>query len=378
MSEAAGFSAIDRVHLERARLLAHRGWGYVHPNPIVGCVIVRDGEIIAEGWHGEYGGPHAEVVALEEAGPAAEGATAYVSLEPCSHRGKTPPCTEALLRAGVARVVYGAADPGERSGGGGAWLTKAGVEVVGPVWPPARGQAENPAFVHASRYETPYIALKLAMTLDARIAEGEGRATRITGPKAELEVHRLRKGFDAVMVGGRTARTDDARLTVRRVPQGHKAPARIVLAPDADLSPESRLFEEASEAPVHVFCRLDAPELAVRRLEAEGASVHGLDHRAGLLDLAQFSARAWELGLRSILCEGGGRLASSLLQEERVQRLYLFVTPRTLGAGGVPAFPDGDRLEWGHFAPALPPMTLDRDTLVVLDRQDALDGEEVD
>ncbi|NNL31539.1 MAG: bifunctional diaminohydroxyphosphoribosylaminopyrimidine deaminase/5-amino-6-(5-phosphoribosylamino)uracil reductase RibD [Gemmatimonadetes bacterium] len=370
MNDEGEFTAIDRVHLERARLLAHRGWGHVHPNPIVGCVIVRDGEMVAEGWHTEYGGPHAEVMALHEAGAAAEGATAYVSLEPCSHQGKTPPCTEALLRAGIGRVVYGAADPGEASRGGGARLREAGVEVVGPTWTVARARSENPAFMHGSRHPAPFIALKLAMTLDARIAAGAGKSTRITGPEAELEVHRLRKGFDAIMVGGSTATIDDARLTVRRVPPGRRAPARIVLSPDADLPPGARLFDDIEDAPVHVFCRADAPDLAVKRLEAEGAAVHGVAHNNGLLDLGLVSRKARELDFRAILCEGGGRLASGLLQEGRVQRLYLFVAPRTLGPGAVPAFPDGDRLDWTAFGPAVPPITLGLDTLIVLDRQE--------
>lgn len=370
MSGDGDFSALDRVHLERARLLAHRGWGNVHPNPIVGCVIVREGEIIAEGWHAEYGGAHAEVRALEEAGAGAEGSTAYVSLEPCSHHGKTPPCADALLRAGVRRVVYGAADPGEASSGGGARLREAGVEVVGPVWEPARAQAENPAFIHRARHSTPFIALKLAMTLDSRIAAGAGASTRITGPEAELEVHRLRKGFDAVMVGGRTALIDDARLTVRRVPSGRKHPARMVLAPDAELPVDAALFEDVTEVPVHVFCRADAPDLAIKRLEGVGAVVHGVDHEDGLLDLGAVSRTATELGFGSILCEGGGRLASSLLEEGRVQRLYVFVAPRTLGPGAVPAFPDGDRLDWSAFRPALPPITLGTDTLIVLDHHE--------
>lgn len=370
MSETEDFTTVDRVHLEHARLLAHRGWGQVHPNPIVGCVIVRDGEIVAEGWHDRYGGLHAEVMALEEADAAADGATVYVSLEPCNHHGKTPPCSEALLRAGVRRVVYGAADPSDEASGGGARLREAGVDVVGPVWDQDRAMAENPSFLHLSRSSTPFIALKLAMTLDARIAAAAGAPTRITGSEAELEVHRLRKGFDAVMVGGRTASVDDARLTVRRVPVGRKAPARIVLAPDADLSSEARLFDDVDEVPVHVFSRFDASELAVKRLESAGANVHRVGHEGALLDLGAVSRQVRELGLDSILCEGGGRLASSLLREGRVQRLYLFVAPRTLGPGGVPAFPDGDRLDWTGFAPAVPPITLGSDTLIVLDRQE--------
>ncbi|MDX1493050.1 MAG: bifunctional diaminohydroxyphosphoribosylaminopyrimidine deaminase/5-amino-6-(5-phosphoribosylamino)uracil reductase RibD [Longimicrobiales bacterium] len=369
MNPDHGLNPRDRDYLERTRILARRGWGAVHPNPMVGCVLVRDGEVVAEGWHQAFGGPHAEIVALEEALSAAEGATAYVSLEPCDHHGKTPPCSQALIQAGVRRVVFGAADPGVESGGGARTLREAGVEVLGPVWSEAQGRAENPAFFHVARHEAPFVALKLAMTLDARIAATAGTETAITGTEAQEEVHRLRSGFDAIMVGGRTALVDDPRLTVRLAPAGRVPPRRLVLSPAADLPEGAALFQDVQEAPVHVFTRLDASESAMERLEAAGAVVHPVAHRGSALELGAVSDVAWELGIRSILCEGGGRLASSLLTEDRVQRLYLFVAPRTLGPGGVPAFPDGDRLDWSAFRPAVAPATFGDDTLIVLDRQ---------
>lgn len=361
----------DRAHLNRARLLGRHGWGQVHPNPMVGCVLVRDGRVVGEGWHEAFGGPHAEIVALERASSEAEGATAYVSLEPCNHHGQTPPCSEALLRAGVRRVVYGAPEPGTKARGGADFLRAAGVDVVGPAWSEEEAWAENAAFQHVARHHTPFLALKLAMSLDARIAAAAGGATRITGPEAEREVHRLRSGFDAVMVGGRTAVVDDSRLTVRLAPAGRAPVRRLVLAPDADLRSDAALFDDAHEAPVHVFTRLDAPEAAIERLEAAGAHVHPVAHANGLLDLDAISSVAWEVGVRSILCEGGGRLASSLLRDGRVHRLYLFVAPRTLGPGGVPAFPDGDELEWSGFGSLVPPATFGDDTLIVLDRPEA-------
>lgn len=359
----------DRTYLERARILARRGWGAVHPNPMVGCVLVRDGEVVAEGWHEAFGGPHAEIVALEKALSAAEGATAYVSLEPCDHHGKTPPCSEALAQAGIRRVVFGAADPGAESGGGAQTLREAGVEVTGPVWSEAASRAENPAFFHVARYDSPFVALKLAMTLDARIAASAEAETRITGREAQEEVHRLRSGFDAILVGGRTAAVDDPRLTVRLAPPGRAAPRRLVLSPGADLAEDAAMFQDVDTAPVHVFTRLDASEAAMERLEAVGAAVHPVAHDGNLLDLEAVTEVAWELGIRSILCEGGGRLSSSLLAQELVQRLYLFVAPWTLGPAAVPAFPDGDDLEWGAFHPAVPPATFGDDTLIVLDRQ---------
>ena len=170
---------------------------------------------MGEGWHEEYGGPHAEVNAIRSAGDAARGATAYVSLEPCSHHGQTPPCSESLLKAGVARVVFGASEPGDETGGGGELMEQAGVEVVGPATDVRTFHEVDPAFFYTTRYQRPYLALKLAVSLDGRIAARAGERTPLTGDDANREVHRLRSGFDAVLVGGETARVDDPLLTVR-------------------------------------------------------------------------------------------------------------------------------------------------------------------
>jgi len=205
---------------------------------------------------------------------------------------------------------------------------------------------------------------------------GISRATfRLVGPraygyaKAERGVHRRRPGFDAVMVGGRTARADDPRLTVRLVPPGRQAPRRIVLAPDADLDPKAALFEDAEAAPVHVFSRLDAAEAAIERLEAAGAHVHPVGAEGAALELGDVLEVAWELGIRSILCEGGGRLARSLLGTGNAHRLYLFVAPRTLGEAAVPAFPEGETLDWTDFHPSQTPAAFGADTRIVLDRR---------
>jgi len=370
-----GVTPEDLRHLERARVLAHQGWGHVHPNPLVGCVIVRDGVVAGEGYHARFGGPHAEIVALEAAGTAAEGATVYVSLEPCDHHGKTPPCSAALLAAGVRRVVFGAPDPGAASGGGGERLRAAGVEVVGPVWSERDAFAENPAFFHIARHATPFVALKLAMSLDARIAAAPGQRTRITGPEAEREVHRLRSGYDAVMVGAGTVRADDPRLTVRLAPRGDRPLRRVVLDSGAATSSEAVLFlPEDAGAPVHVFTRESVDEAEMERLEAKGAHVHPVRSGTRGLDLAHVLSVLWEIGVRSVFCEGGRRVAHGLLSEGRVQRLHLFVAPVTLGAEGLPAFADdaGD-LDWSGFAPVPGHVpggggTFGRDTLVTLDR----------
>ena len=371
MTGSASLTPAELAYLGRARRLARLGWGHTHTNPLVGCVIAGADGIVGEGHHALFGGPHAEIVALEAALGRARGATAYVSLEPCNHHGKTPPCAEALIEAGVARVVYGARDPGERSGGGAERLRAAGVEVVGPVWSEREGRAENPAFFHLARYETPFVALKLAMSLDACIAARPGERTRLTGPEAEREVHRLRAGHDAVLVGGGTARTDDPLLTPRLVESGRAVPRRIVLDSEGSLPPDAAIFRDRERAPVHVFVRDEASEAALERLESAGAHVHPVRRSEAGLALDEVFRACWDLGIRSILCEGGGRVAESLLRENRVNRLYLFIAPQTLGAGGVRAFPaDAESLVWDAFEPAAFPSLHGRDTLLVFDRQE--------
>ena len=370
ISDQTVLSQEDLAYLDWARKIARRGWGRVHPNPLVGCVLVRNDRVVGEGYHSEFGGPHAEIVALEGAKSRAEGATAYVSLEPCNHEGKTPPCSQVLIRAGISRVVYGAAEPGINEGGGRSTLTAGGIEVVGPVWDPDVGRTENPSFFHVATHETPYIALKLALSMDGYIGMPAGVRTQITGVEAEQEVHRLRTGFEAILVGSGTLKADNPRLTVRMAPLGRSHVRRLVLDARAELSSEAALFEDIEFNPLHIFTRRDAPESEVTRLELGGAHVHSVSNSERGLDLGSVIAVVQGLGIQSVLCEGGAKLANSLVREDLVQRLYLFVAPRTLGRGGIPAFGDGAAtLNWENFFPALPPEVRGRDTLIVLDRK---------
>lgn len=357
----------DRAHLERAVALGARGWGRVHPNPMVGCVLVRDGEVVGEGWHGVFGGPHAETVALEAAGPRARGATAYVSLEPCRHEGKTPACTRALVASGIARVVFGAADPGADSGGGGAELAAAGIDVVGPVFDDTRTRRLNPAFHHRFASDRPWVAVKLAVSLDGGLASAPGLRTDLTGPEARSEVHRLRAGFDGIVVGGVTARVDDPLLTVREGVRPRVPPVRIVLDPGASLASDAAILRDAADVPVWIFTRNDAPEAELERLEAAGASVHPTGARGPHeLDLRGVLRYCREAGLSALLCEGGGRVAAALHRDGLVDRLYLFVAPRTLGDAAVPAFPGwGDDAGWERAAP---PEAFGDDILLTFDR----------
>ena len=346
-SSAMSLTGSDREWLQRAAALAGRGWGRVHPNPMVGCVLTRDGVLVGEGWHEEYGGLHAEVNAIRSAGEAARGATAYVSLEPCSHHGQTPPCSDTILEAGVTRVVFGASDPGAETGGGGGLLVQAGVEVIGPSADVRTFYDVDPVFFYTARHAQPYVALKLAVSLDGRIAARAGERTLLTGDEANREVHRLRSGFDAVLVGGETARVDDPLLTVRYGMDPRIPPIRIVLDPSATLSPDASMFRTESEAPVLVFATEAASVERIDTLKDAGAQVEIVPQAEpvrqgdGGANLDKMLERCWSLGIRSVFCEGGGRLATALTREGLARRFYLFQAPLTLGSQGVPAFPGG-------------------------------------
>lgn len=368
--DASHLTEDDRRYLARAVDLGRKGWGGVHPNPLVGCVLVRNGEVVGEGWHEAFGGPHAEVRALDRAGTLAAGATAYVSLEPCRHEGKTPACTGALLGAGVARVVYGAADPGGESGGGGAELRSAGLTVLGPVFDDRLAWSENPTFFQWARQGTPHVAVKLAFSLDGAVAAAPGERTQLTGPEARREVHRLRSGFDAIMVGGTTARVDNPLLTVRDARLSRPAPVRVVLDSRCALPDEAALLRDVADVPVWVFCREDADELAMERLERAGAHVHPVPAAEGGsgVELTAVLEKCGAMGVRSILCEGGGVLASALIARGTARRLYALVAPTVLGSGSVPAFPGlPSGVRWSMAAD---PVRLGDDTLLTLDRAD--------
>jgi len=331
----------DRRWMERAVALGRRGWGRVHPNPMVGCVLVRDGVLVGEGWHREWGGPHAEVEALAAAGTASEGAVAFVSLEPCRHRGKTPPCTRALLGAGVRRVVFGALDPGIRSGGGAEELRAAGVEVVGPVLSPAEARRENPAFFHHLP-DRPWTLLKLALSLDGRISPAQGERAQLTGPEAMEAVHHLRAGVDGILVGTGTAAVDDPLLTVRGALVPRVPPIRIILDLKGRLGPGLRLLQGGGP-PVWILTGPSSPSewrgrmerAGARVLEVDGSGVEGYPSPRDLL------RRLRGEGIGALLCEGGGRWGSALVGAGAVDRLVHILAPRFLGPQGVPGYPMG-------------------------------------
>ncbi|NIR43155.1 MAG: bifunctional diaminohydroxyphosphoribosylaminopyrimidine deaminase/5-amino-6-(5-phosphoribosylamino)uracil reductase RibD [Gemmatimonadetes bacterium] len=327
--------------MRRALDLAERGWGRVAPNPMVGAVVVRDGRVVGEGYHAEFGGPHAEVAALRAAGADAAGATLYVNLEPCHHTGKTGPCSQEIVQAGVARVVCAQAETNPGARGGGVWLQEQGVEVELGV---LQREARDLNAVHETMFERrrPFLALKYALSLDGRLSERPGAATRVTSGPAIQEAHRLRAGHDAVMVGIGTVLADDPQLTVRGSVQPRVPPLRVVVDSNLRTPRTSRLAETASDAGVQVFAADDVPDERAAVLEARGVTVTRVGRAPGGLDLGAVLASLGDAGIRSTLCEGGGRLGSAFLAAGLVDRLYLFIAPRIFGEPGVRGF-QGDR-----------------------------------
>jgi diaminohydroxyphosphoribosylaminopyrimidine deaminase / 5-amino-6-(5-phosphoribosylamino)uracil reductase len=344
--------------------LAWRGWGRVQPNPLVGAVILQDGKLVGEGWHPEFGDRHAEAVALAAASDRARGATMVVTLEPCSHQGKQPPCTEAIIQAGIRRVVAAIRDPNPIAAGGGEQLRSAGIEVELGTSADAAA-AQNAIFLYTLRDTSrPFVALKLATTLNGRIADRFGRSRWISGEQAREYVQWLRAGFDAIAVGGRTARFDDPSLTVRGPVQPRIPPRRVVFDSAADLGPQLTLVRTATEIPTIAAVASGADPARVRRLEGAGVTV--LTTRS----LAQALASLRQLGIESLLIEGGGQLAGALLAAGLVDRYYWLQAPIWLGDDAVPAVAglparELDRAERWRVVERRP---LGEDTLLVLDR----------
>lgn len=316
--------------MRRALLLARRGWGRTAPNPMVGAVVVRDGVVVGEGWHAEYGGPHAEAMALAKAGDRARGADVFVTLEPCAHHGKTPPCADALVAAGVRRVIVAVHDPNPLAGGGIARLRAAGIAVTEDVEREAAAGLNAPfLFTHrdASR---PFVTLKLAVSLDGGIAPGDRTQRWLTGEAARKQVHRLRADADAVAVGIGTALADDPDLTVRYGRRPRVAPVRVVFDRGFRLPRTSRLARTARKVPVWVVG--GGPPESARALEQAGVrpvEATGLP--------AQLKALR-DAGIRHLMVEGGAGLAGALMHGGFVDRLIIFQAPVLLGAGALPPF----------------------------------------
>ncbi len=374
---AAPVAPAEAAALVRARELALRARGRVSPNPLVGAVVLRDGETVAEGWHEGPGLPHAEAMALAAAGDAARGATVVCTLEPCSHHGRTPPCADALVAAGVARVVVGLPDPLERDRAGGIdVLRAAGIEVA-IADEEARAACADliSPFLTWAVTGMPEVTLKLATSLDGRIATATGESRWISGPDSRALVHRWRADADAVVVGLGTALADDPRLTARDVEGPVRQPARVVFDSRARLPLGSALVADTVTSPVIVLASEEAPAGRVEALRAEGVDVvtlggTGPDRIAGGL------RALGERGIQSAFVEGGAALAGALVEAGAVDRVAWFLAPMLIGGAGAPAAIGGTGVAVLADAPRVREMEVERvgEDVLVTGRLRALPG----
>jgi diaminohydroxyphosphoribosylaminopyrimidine deaminase/5-amino-6-(5-phosphoribosylamino)uracil reductase len=342
--------ATDARHMRAALALARRGLGRVWPNPAVGCVLVRDGRVVGRGWTQAGGRPHAETEALVRAANLARGACAYVSFEPCCHQGQTPPCTEALIEAGVARVVVATVDPDPRVAGAGlARLRDAGLEVVSGVLE-EEARELNAGFIAAQTRARPLVALKLASTLDGKIATRRGESQWITGDAARRRGHLLRAEFDAVMIGSGTALADDPSLTCRLTGLEDRSPVRVVVDGGLRLDPASALARSAGETPAWCLTG-SSDEARTATLTEHGVAVLKVAAAAdGRVDLTAALEALAARGITRLLVEGGAGLAAALIGVSLVDRLYWFRAPALAGDDGLSALASlgVDRIEQLH------------------------------
>ncbi|MEX0300914.1 MAG: bifunctional diaminohydroxyphosphoribosylaminopyrimidine deaminase/5-amino-6-(5-phosphoribosylamino)uracil reductase RibD [Leisingera sp.] len=326
----------DHRFMALALSLGRRGQGSCWPNPAVGCVIVQGGRVVGRGWTKPGGRPHAETEALAQAGAAARGATAYVTLEPCAHQGETPPCSQALIDAGVARVVAAIGDSDPRvSGQGFQMLRDAGIEVVSDVWG-AQAARDHAGFFLKTEQGRPLVTLKLASSFDGRIATGSGQSKWITGPEARRTVHAMRARHDAVMVGGGTARADDPSLTVRDLGV-EQQPVRVVISRHLDLPLMGQLARTANEVPVWLCHGQGADHERVQAWEGLGARLIPCASHGVQLDPGDILQQLGQAGLTRVFCEGGSALAASLLAFDLVDELIGFTAGIGIGAEGLPS-----------------------------------------
>jgi len=349
----------DHLHLERAIELAERGRGHVSPNPLVGAVVVRDGDVVGEGWHAMVGGPHAEVAAIADAGDTdLKGATMYVSLEPCCHDGRTPPCTEAIARSGIGRVVVASDDPTEKASGRGLGILRDdGVEVVvaeGEL--AARARLLNQAFRKHARTGRPWVLFKSAMTLDGKVATETGDSKWISSAASRELGHRWRADCDAVAVGIGTALRDDPQLTAR-IPDADRQPRRIVFDTTARLPVTSNLVRMAPDVPLTVVVSRAARRTAVSTLETAGADVVVATGANEPDRVASALLQLGASGITSILLEGGPHLAGAFYDAGEVDEVRLFLAPIVLGGRTARDPLEGEGTE--TIAEAMRALTLD-------------------
>lgn len=330
----------DLPYMRQALRLAKRALGRTSPNPLVGAVVVKNGTIVGQGYHKKAGTPHAEIHALCNAGKRAADATIYVTLEPCNHTGKTPPCTEAILQYGISRVVVGMVDPNPLVAGSGCrYLESRGVEVAGELLVD-ECRAINRPFIKHITTGLPWVIMKAGCSMDGRIAAPDGRCAWITGEESRREVHRLRDRVDAILVGVETAINDDPSLTTRLPGRKGRDPLRLVLDTWLRLAPQSAMLHQESPAATWIFCSDRAASDRRLVLEKAGARVLSMPEKGGRLNIHQVLARLGKEGINSLLVEGGSGVHTSFLREGLVDQVSLFMAPLFLGSRSIPLVGD--------------------------------------
>lgn len=326
----------DERYMWMAIDLARKGMGLTIPNPMVGAVVVKDGEVVGTGYHHRAGEPHAEIIALKEAGEKARGATIYTNLEPCSHFGRTPPCTEAIIEAGIRRVVMANRDPNPRvTGNGAARLQEAGVKVKDGVLE-EKARRLNEVFFKYITTGNPFIVLKTAMTMDGKIATHTGKSRWITGKKSRQFVHRLRSMCAGIMVGSNTVLQDDPRLDVRLEGEEEKSPVRIIVDSQGRLPLDAAVVKTAPRLKTILAATEQAPEEKLAALRSRGVEVLVLPEKNGQVDLHALMRTLGQYEISIVLVEGGGTLNYSLLEENLVDKLYCFIAPLLFGGRDAP------------------------------------------
>lgn len=325
----------DIKYMQLAVGLAKKGQGRTSPNPCVGAVIVRNGVVVGQGYHRRAGTPHAEINAIADAGESCAGATIYVTLEPCNHTGRTPPCSRAVLAAGLKRVIIGMADPNPVASGGAYFLRAEGLEVeLGVLEDECRGL--NYPFLKHSTTRMPWVVMKAGMSLDGMISRRRGYGGAITGPESKQRVHELRDRMDAILIGINTALIDDPSLTTR-LPDGGRDPLRVILDRRLQLSPEAAMLQQESKAATWVFCGSLASGERQEKLERAGVVIHRVEtDPAGRLELSQVLQMLGGSDITSVLVEGGAAVHGSFLRANLVDQVFLFTAPCFVGDKGIP------------------------------------------
>lgn len=361
---------MDELFMRRAMELARRGTGWTSPNPLVGAVVVKDGRVIGEGWHERCGGLHAERNALKNCTEDPAGGTIYVTLEPCCHYGRTPPCTEAIIAAKLTRVVYGSFDPNPKVCGKGAQqLREAGIAVEAGF---LRDECDalNPIFFHYITHKTPFIALKYAMTADGKIATRTGASKWITGSEAREHVHALRHQYRGILAGIGTVLADDPLLNCRM--EGGRDPVRVICDSKLRMPLDSQLCKTAQDIPLIIAAAVDDSEKRAA-LEACGAEVWVLPDENGKVDLTALMQRLGEREIDSLLVEGGGTMHEALLRAGLYHRVYAFVAPKLFGGRDAKTPVEGEGVATPDEAYALRLTDVQhfgRDLLLTYDRED--------